>query len=82
MVILRDTQLTIGLNGELISLMDGFTFTSVIDIVEAMMSCTLPLPIPVPLTALHADYPPTIHLGVKVSFSSLIKPLIAHVFPI
>lgn len=31
-----------------------------------MMSCTLPLPIPVPLTALHADYPP-IHLGVKVS---------------
>lgn len=32
------------------------------------MSCTLPLPIPVPLTALHADYPP-IHLGVKVSNS-------------
>ncbi|XP_063707137.1 polypyrimidine tract-binding protein 1 isoform X2 [Culicoides brevitarsis] len=40
--------------------------------VEAMMSCTLPLPIPVPLTALHADYPP-IHLGVKRGSDELLS---------
>lgn len=44
----------------------SFVFCQLNFQVAAIMSCPLPLPLPLLPPALHADYPP-IHIGVKVS---------------
>lgn len=46
-----------------------------------MMSCPLPLPLPILPSALHADFPP-VHIGIKVCVSDSVSVLHEIPFPL